>query len=55
MLNQQILALEDSLAALKVVSVSDPVFKRALMLRADTLYQMGKFEHALVFYHRGNK
>lgn len=48
-------ALGDSLTALSGLDDSDPVYPKALMLRADTLYQMGKFEHALVQYHRANR
>ena len=28
---------------------------QALYQKAEALYSMGDFEHALVFYHRGNK
>ena len=28
---------------------------KALYQKAEALYSMGDFEHALVFYHRGNK
>ena len=30
-------------------------FFKALYQKAEALYSMGDFEHALVFYHRGNK
>ena len=30
-------------------------FLQALFQKAEALYSMGDFEHALVFYHRGNK
>ena len=28
---------------------------QGLYQKAEALYQMGNFEHALVYYHRGNK
>ncbi len=62
------LALNDALTALHVCSMSPQPTATAdlssdgqasavlaLALRADTLYQMGKFEHALLFYHRGSR
>ena len=28
---------------------------KGLALQGDALFQMGRFEHALVIYHRGNR
>ena len=44
-------ALKDAETALE----DDKEFIRALYQKAEALYSMGDFEHALVFYHRGNK
>ena len=48
-------ALADSLAILKNLTPSNPIYCKGLALKGDALFQMGKFEHALVIYHRGNK
>lgn len=44
-------ALEDAEGSLK----EDTKYHRGLYQKAEALYQMGDFEYALVFYHRGNK
>lgn len=49
------LALDDAKNALKGLCPTDPTYSKALGLQGDALYQMGKFEHALVIYHRGNR
>ena len=48
-------ALADALAILVELKQSDPIYSRGLALQGDALFQMGKFEHALVIYHRGNR
>ena len=48
-------ALLDALEALKELGYTDPIYGKALSLQADALFQMGKFEHSLVIYHRGNR
>lgn len=48
-------ALADALAILVNLKQSDPIYSRGLALQGDALFQMGKFEHALVIYHRGNR
>ena len=42
-------ALQDAETSLK----DDPEFPKGLFMKAEALYQMGKFEMALVYYHRG--
>lgn len=52
------LQLGDTASALKDAETAleeDKEFIRALYQKAEALYSMGDFEHALVFYHRGNK
>ncbi|TKC49346.1 hypothetical protein EI555_016887 [Monodon monoceros] len=44
-------SLEDAEASLQ----GDPTFCKGLLQKAETLYTMGDFEFALVFYHRGYK
>ncbi len=44
-------ALEDAEDSLK----EDRAFHKGLYQKAEVLYCMGDFEHALVFYHRGRK
>uniref|UniRef100_A0A2K5WBV8 Outer dynein arm-docking complex subunit 4 n=1 Tax=Macaca fascicularis TaxID=9541 RepID=A0A2K5WBV8_MACFA len=44
-------SLEDAEASLQ----SDPTFCKGILQKAETLYTMGDFEFALVFYHRGYK
>ncbi|XP_074658233.1 outer dynein arm-docking complex subunit 4-like [Tubulanus polymorphus] len=44
-------ALEDAEASLR----EDKGFDKGLYQKAEVLYHMGDFEHALVFYHRGYK
>lgn len=44
-------ALDDADSCIK----DDKTFHRGLLLKAEALYLMGEFEHALVFYHRGQK
>ena len=48
-------ALNDAMTALEDLPLEDPIYPKAFALRADALYQMGRFEHALVIYHRGNR
>ncbi len=48
-------ALQDALEALNGLTFQDSVYPKALSLQADALFQMGKFEHALVIYHRGSR
>ena len=48
-------ALNDADSALTGLATSDPVYLKCLALRGDALYQMGRFEHALMFYHRGKR
>ena len=33
----------------------DPVYPRAMSLKAAALYQMGNYEHALLNYHRADR
>ena len=33
----------------------DPVYPRAMSLKAAALYQMGRYEHALLNYHRADR
>lgn len=50
------LQLGDSQAALKDAETSledNPKYHRGIYAKAEALYQMGDFEFALVFYHRG--
>ncbi len=54
-LNEKEAALSDALEAISGLSKTDSVYGKALLLRADALYQMGRFEHSLIFYHRGNR
>jgi len=49
------LALNDATEALKGLCPADPNYTKALALQGDALNQMGKFERALVIYHRGNR
>jgi tetratricopeptide (TPR) repeat protein len=44
-------ALADAEASLK----EDKTYHRGLYQKAETMYAMGDFEYALVFYHRGDK
>ncbi|NXJ85358.1 TTC25 protein, partial [Trogon melanurus] len=44
-------ALKDAEASLE----NDKTFAKGLYQKAETLYTMGDFEFALVFYHRGNR
>ncbi|XP_005394483.1 PREDICTED: tetratricopeptide repeat protein 25 isoform X2 [Chinchilla lanigera] len=44
-------SLKDAEASLQ----SDPTFCKGILQKAETLYTMGDFEFALVFYHRGYK
>ncbi|NXN43123.1 TTC25 protein, partial [Rhinoptilus africanus] len=44
-------SLKDAEASLQ----SDKTFSKGLYQKAETLYTMGDFEFALVFYHRGNR
>lgn len=46
-------ALADAQAINVDLDPSDPLFSKALSMQGDALYQMGKFEHALVIYYRG--
>ena len=48
-------ALADVLAILTDLDKEHPFYQKALVLQGDALYQMGRFEHALVIYHRGNR
>ena len=49
-------AFDDALLALKGVAGSgDPVYPRAMSLKAAALYQMGDYEHALLNYHRADR
>ncbi|XP_059084711.1 outer dynein arm-docking complex subunit 4-like isoform X2 [Tigriopus californicus] len=48
-------ALNDAMLAFKGLRTSDPLYCKCLSLQADCLYQMGRFEHALMHYHRGNR
>jgi len=54
-LNRKSAALADAMLALDGLDKNDPIYSRALSLRGDSLYNMGRFEHALVIYHRGNR
>ena len=44
-------ALEDAEDSLK----EDSAYHKGLYQKAEVLYSMGDFEHALMFYHRGRK
>ncbi len=48
-------ALADALLGLGGMDHADSLYPRLVALRADTLYQMGEYEHALMHYHRGNR
>jgi len=48
-------ALADALAILTDLKTSDPLYCKGLTMHGDALFQMGRFEHALVIYHRGIK
>ncbi|XP_028341890.1 outer dynein arm-docking complex subunit 4 isoform X1 [Physeter macrocephalus] len=47
--------LEKSLADAEASLQGDPTFCKGILQKAETLYTMGDFEFALVFYHRGYK
>ncbi|XP_012512143.1 PREDICTED: tetratricopeptide repeat protein 25 [Propithecus coquereli] len=47
--------LEKSLKDAEDSLQSDPTFCKGILQKAETLYTMGDFEFALVFYHRGYK
>ncbi|XP_007447219.1 PREDICTED: tetratricopeptide repeat protein 25 [Lipotes vexillifer] len=47
--------LEKSLADAEASLQGDPAFCKGILQKAETLYTMGDFEFALVFYHRGYK
>ncbi|XP_004410572.1 PREDICTED: tetratricopeptide repeat protein 25 [Odobenus rosmarus divergens] len=47
--------LEKSLKDAEASLQSDPTFCKGILQKAETLYTMGDFEFALVFYHRGYK
>ena len=49
-------ALADALAILTDLKPSaEPIYCRGLYMQGDALFQMGKFEHALKIYSRGNR
>ena len=45
-------AYGDALAITDNLDKADPLYSKGLALQGDALFQMGKFEHALVIYHR---
>ncbi|KAM5212770.1 outer dynein arm-docking complex subunit 4 isoform 5-T5 [Hipposideros larvatus] len=47
--------LEKSLKDAEASLEGDPTFCKGILQKAETLYTMGDFEFALVFYHRGYK
>ncbi|XP_025842800.2 outer dynein arm-docking complex subunit 4 isoform X4 [Vulpes vulpes] len=47
--------LEQSLKDAEASLQGDPTFCKGILQKAETLYTMGDFEFALVFYHRGYK
>ncbi|XP_006901778.1 PREDICTED: tetratricopeptide repeat protein 25 [Elephantulus edwardii] len=47
--------LEKSLSDAEASLQSDPTFCKGILQKAETLYTMGDFEFALVFYHQGYK
>ncbi|XP_040857099.1 outer dynein arm-docking complex subunit 4 isoform X1 [Ochotona curzoniae] len=47
--------LEKSLKDAEASLQNDPTFCKGILQKAETLYTMGDFEFALVFYHRGYK
>ena len=47
--------LADALAILTDLTPANPLYCKGLTLKGDALFQMGRFEHALVIYHRGHK
>ncbi|XP_031209475.1 tetratricopeptide repeat protein 25 isoform X2 [Mastomys coucha] len=47
--------LENSLSDAEASLQNDPTFCKGILQKAETLYTMGDFEFALVFYHRGYK
>ncbi|XP_032175943.1 tetratricopeptide repeat protein 25 isoform X2 [Mustela erminea] len=47
--------LEKSLKDAEASLQGDPTFCKGILQKAETLYTMGDFEFALVFYHRGYK
>ncbi|XP_034362504.1 outer dynein arm-docking complex subunit 4 isoform X7 [Arvicanthis niloticus] len=47
--------LEKSLNDAEASLQNDPTFCKGILQKAETLYTMGDFEFALVFYHRGYK
>ncbi|CAB4061632.1 unnamed protein product [Lepeophtheirus salmonis] len=48
-------ALEDSLKVMSILPSDDPLLPKTLRLKGDALYQMGKMEHALMYYHRAKR
>jgi len=47
--------LERALLDAETVLKKDKKCQEALYQKAETLYQLGRYEHALVYYHRGHK
>ena len=47
--------LERALLDAETVLKKDRKCQEALYQKAETLYQLGRYEHALVYYHRGHK
>lgn len=47
--------LEHGLRDAETVLKKDKKCQEALYQKAETLYQLGRYEHALVYYHRGHK
>ena len=47
--------LERALSDAETVLKKDKKCQEALYQKAETLYQLGRYEHALVYYHRGHK
>ena len=47
--------LEYALRDAEKVLKKDKKCQEAVYQKAETLYQLGRYEHALVFYHRGHK
>ena len=47
--------IDAAAASGSTASTGDPVYPRAMSLKAAALYQMGRYEHALLNYHRADR
>ncbi len=46
---------EEALKDVEYAMKEDKKYHKGLYQKAEVLYSMGEFEHALMFYHRGRK